>query len=206
MKRDFVPSIPAVKEEVRRSMRLHLRTMDPAFRAEASLVICGLAAGLPAFKAATCVALFSPLLSEPDLYPLIEEAWARGKQVTLPRLLEEGGDARLEWRAVTRWEDVNEPGPFGVREPDPARCPVVDSGSLGCVFVPGLAFDDRGMRLGRGGGFYDRFLGSAPVALPRFGLMFGSQRVPTLPVEAHDQALPAIVTEDGMILFGEGGS
>ncbi len=58
------------------------------------------------------------------------------------------------------------PGPFGLREPDPLRCPRVAPTELDCVFVPGVAFDEEGYRLGRGGGFYDGFLGQAPAKLP----------------------------------------
>jgi len=201
MKRDFEPSLLTPKQEARQAMRLRLRKMTPDFRAEASLVICGLAAQLPAFREGASVALFSPLPSEPDIHPLIEEAWAQGKQVVLPRLLTENGVTRMEWHAVTRWADVTEPGPFGLREPDPARCPLVDFSALSCVFVPGLAFDECGLRLGRGGGFYDRFLSQVPAKLPRFGLMFTCQRVVSLPREPHDQALPAVVTEDGVVAF-----
>jgi len=179
-------------------MRLQFRSMSSAYRAEASLVICELAAGLDAFRAAACIACFFPLPSEPDVRPLIEEAWAQRKQVVLPRLRQEGVVPCLEWHAVTGWQEVIEPGPFGLREPDPARCPLVHTRNVDLVFVPGLAFDERGLRLGRGGGFYDRFLSQAPTELARFGLMFTCQRLPRLPCEPHDQKLPAVLTEDGL--------
>jgi 5-formyltetrahydrofolate cyclo-ligase len=205
MKRDFASPVAAAKEEARRAIRQRLRELDPAFRAEAALVICELAARLPAFRTGTCLALFAPLPSEPAIHPLIEEAWAQGKQVVLPRLLGSGtANARLEWRAVASWDNVIELGPFGLREPDPARCLLVDPATLSCVFVPGLAFDGTGLRLGRGGGFYDRFLSQAPASLARIGLMFSCQRVEKLPPEPHDQTLPAVITEDGEISFPTG--
>jgi 5-formyltetrahydrofolate cyclo-ligase len=197
MKRDFEPPPGAAKEAARRAARERLRALSAAFRAEASLVICELAAQLPAFRRGRCIGLFAPLPFEPDIHPLIEEAWAEGKEVALPRMRKEG----LEWHAVTSWAEVVEPGPFGLREPDPAQCPRIEPARLDCLFVPGMAFDDVGLRLGRGGGFYDRFLGEASVGLARFGLMFAGQRVACLPREPHDQALPAIATEDGVISF-----
>ncbi len=199
MKRDSEPA--AAKEEARRALRQKLRDLGPAFRAEASLVICELAGQLPAFRRGLCIGLFAPLPSEPDIHPLIEEAWAQGKEVALPRMWREGSSPRLEWHAVTGWAEVVEPGPFGLREPDPAQCRRIDPAQIDCLFVPGLGFDETGLRLGRGGGFYDRFLGGASTGLARFGLMFTAQRVPRLPREPHDQALPAIVTEDGVISF-----
>jgi 5-formyltetrahydrofolate cyclo-ligase len=199
MKRDFLTE-PA-KEELRRTMRARLRGMDPAVRAEASLVICQLAAHLPVFIAGRCVALFSPLSTEPDARPLIEEAWAQRKRVVLPLMIKQKTGPQLDWHEVTGWDDVVMPGPFGLREPDPLRCPRVAVREIDCAFVPGLAFDEEGFRLGRGGGYYDYFLGHAPAKLARYGLMFGCQRVPKVPREAHDQALPGVVTEDGVVMF-----
>jgi 5-formyltetrahydrofolate cyclo-ligase len=200
MTRDAVPP-PPDKDELRREMRRRLRALDPARRAEASLVIGEEAAALPAFREAKTVALFAPLPTEPDIHPLIEEAWAQKKRVVLPRMFREGDVPHLQWHAVTTWDEVIEPGPFGLREPDHLRCPRVEIAELDCVFVPGLAFDQTGLRLGRGGGYYDSFLAHAPKQLSRFGLFFACQRVEKLPREPHDQALPAIVTEDGVVTF-----
>jgi 5-formyltetrahydrofolate cyclo-ligase len=196
---DFRPLSP--KEQLRRELRRLLRELDPETRAAASLAICEAAARLPAFRAAETVALFAPLPSEPDISPLIEEAWAQGKQVALPRMFRDDEEPRLDWHPISSWEDVTEAGPFGLREPDPRRGGPLDVGELGCVFVPGLAFDSSGLRLGRGGGYYDRFLAYAPAALPRCGLMFACQHIARVPREPHDQALPEIVTEDGLLRF-----
>jgi 5-formyltetrahydrofolate cyclo-ligase len=189
------------KEKLRREMRARLRGMSPALRAEASLVICQAAANLPAFLKSRCVALFAPLPSEPDVHPLIEEAWAQGKRVVLPLMIKHGSAPELDWHLVTSWDDVVVPGPFGLREPDPLRCPRIPLAELDCVFVPGVAFDGDGFRLGRGGGFYDSFLSVTPPTLTCAGLMFSLQKVPAVPREAHDQPLHSAITEDGTILF-----
>jgi 5-formyltetrahydrofolate cyclo-ligase len=200
MKRDFLTE--PTKEELRRAMRAQLRGIDPARRAEASLVICQLAAQVAAFKAGRCVALFFPLSSEPDVRPLVEEAWAQGKRVVLPLMIRQKTGPQLDWHEVTSWDDVVMPGPFGLREPDPLRCSRVTVREIDCAFVPGLAFDGDGFRLGRGGGYYDYFLGHAPARLARYGLMFTCQAVGKVPREAHDQALPGVITEDGVVSFG----
>jgi 5-formyltetrahydrofolate cyclo-ligase len=191
-------TVKEAKAALRREMRARLREMSQEVRAEASLVICQTAANLPAFAKSRCVALFAPLPSEPDVHPLIEEAWAQGKQVVLPSMIKYGSVPDLDWHEVTSWDDVVVPGPFGLREPDPLRCPRVRLAELDCVFVPGLAFDARGHRLGRGGGFYDSFLSRVPATLPCIGLFFSVQRVECVPREAHDQRLPSIITEDGL--------
>lgn len=180
-------------------MRTRLRELTPDFRAEASLVISELAAQTHAFLQSKCVALFAPLPSEPDIHPLIEEAWARGKEVVMPLMIKPGGKPELDWHVVTSWEDLVVPGPFGLREPDPLLSPRVKDAAIDCAFVPGLAFDPAGVRLGRGGGFYDYFLGKVSADLPRFGLMFACQQVPAVPREEHDQRLPSVITEDGVL-------
>ncbi len=186
------------KQTLRREIRTRLRALTPATHAEASLVICELAANLPAFSQSRCVALFAPLPSEPDIHPLIEEAWAEGKRVVLPLMIKQGPTPVLDWHEVTSWDDVIVPGPFGLREPEPLRCPRVPIAELDCVFVPGIAFDSQGHRLGRGGGFYDTFLAQAPATLPAIGLFFSAQKVPSVPREPHDQSLRTILTEDGL--------
>ena len=188
--------LPA-KEEIRRKMRATLRDLAPEMRAQASLEICRLAAGHPAFREAKCVALFAPLPLEPDIHPLIEEAWAQGKRVVFPLMLREGDAPRLEWHEVTSWDDMIVAGPFGIREPDPSKCPRLEAKLIECAFVPGLAFDTRGGRLGRGGGYYDSAL--AVTKLAWVGLMFACQQVPEVPREPHDQLLPEIVTENGSV-------
>ncbi len=190
----------SAKENLRREMRARLRGMSPALHAEASLVISQMAANNAAFIASKCVALFAPLPSEPDIHPLIEEAWAQRKRVVLPLMIKQGSRPELDWHEVTNWDEVVMPGPFGLREPDPLRCRRVPVTELDCVFVPGLAFDHEGYRLGRGGGFYDSFLALAPAKLPSIGLFFSTQKVALVPREPHDQPLRSVITEDGFLL------
>jgi 5-formyltetrahydrofolate cyclo-ligase len=185
------------KAVLRRAMLERLRAMPVAAMAEASLNLCRVAAALPAFRAARTVGLFAPLATEPDLHPLIEEAWAHRQVVALPLILRaESTDPLLEWREVRAWKELVIPGPFGLREPDPERCRLVDPAELDLAFVPGVAFDAAGTRLGRGGGFYDRFLSHAPTGMPAIGLMFALQKVAEVPREPHDQPLRRVVTEE----------
>ena len=119
----------------------------------------------------------------------------------LPRCLPE---ARLEFCVVTGWDELR-PGRYGLLEPDgslPATA--VDAADL--VVVPGLAFDETGARLGRGGGYYDRAfpppLGVGPVL---FGYAFHAQIVSVVPCAAHDRRVDAVATERGVLRPGPGG-
>jgi 5-formyltetrahydrofolate cyclo-ligase len=88
-----------------------------------------------------------------------------------------------------------QPGAFGVREPDcGTAAPPPD-----LVIVPGLAFDPTGARLGRGKGFYDRWLGANPT-VRTLGVCFNCQVLESVPREPHDARVDAILTEEGFIL------
>jgi 5-formyltetrahydrofolate cyclo-ligase len=90
-----------------------------------------------------------------------------------------------QWRA----------GAFGIREPDPQQSSEVALQNCAAVLVPGLAFDRRGMRLGRGGGLYDRAL--VGYSGKKIGVAYGAQVLrEDLPVEAHDQRMDFVVTEN----------
>jgi 5-formyltetrahydrofolate cyclo-ligase len=199
MKRENLSGLVVAKEEIRKKMQATLRGLTSEFRAEASLEICRLGAALSSFQEAKVVGFFAPLPTEPDIHPLIEEAWAHGKRLVFPLMLREGESPRLEWHQVTCWEEMIVAGPFGLREPDPVCCPRVAGEEIGCLFVPGLAFDTRGGRLGRGGGYYDSALAGKPAGTSSIGLMFGCQRLPEVPREPHDQTLENILTETGYI-------
>ena len=199
MRRDAKSGVAAAKDEMRRTIRARLRAMTPEQRAEASLLICHEAARWTAFAQAKCVALFSPLPSEPDVRLLIEEAWAEGKRVALPLMIQQGTVPKLDWHEVRHWEELIIPGPFGLSEPDPINCARIRVEEIDCAFIPGVAFDSAGYRLGRGGGFYDVFLSQVSPTLARVGVMFACQGVPEVPREAHDQALPGVVSEEGML-------
>jgi 5-formyltetrahydrofolate cyclo-ligase len=200
MKPKKLPGVSGLKEMLRRQMRTRLAGMSAEDRAYASLELCRRAAELPAFRDAKAVALFAPLATEPDIHPLIEEAWARGKQVVFPLMSREAGIPRLAWHAVKAWNEVVVTGPFGVREPEPSLCPRVNPLELDCIFVPGLAFDARGDRLGRGGGYYDVALTEFDIGTPRIGLMFACQQTETIPRDTHDQRLEIVITEISMLL------
>jgi 5-formyltetrahydrofolate cyclo-ligase len=200
MKPNNLPGAAGLKKMLRRQMRTRLAAISAEERAYASLEICRRAGELPAFREAKAVALFAPLATEPDIHPLIEEAWARGKQVVFPLMSSEAGVPRLAWHAVQAWSEVVVNGPFGVREPEPSLCARVNPLELDCVFVPGLAFDARGDRLGRGGGYYDVALTEFDIGTPRIGLMFACQQAESIPRDTHDQMVELVVTETGIVL------
>ena len=177
------------KAELRAQLRAALRDVSPAARAESSAALCARVIASSVWQSARAVLLFFPVASEPDISPLLAAALAENKVLALPRF----NCALGSYEAVRVTDPARElvTGPFQVREPA-AHCVVLDRKPLDLALVPGLGFDARGGRLGRGKGHYDRLL--AGFTGGKLGVAFDCQLVPTVPREPHDIALDAIVT------------
>jgi 5-formyltetrahydrofolate cyclo-ligase len=140
-------------------------------------------------EAGDVVALYAAKGSEVDTTAIDAAARARGLVVAYPRVI---GDATpLAFHEVRLDELV--PACFGLREPPPSA-PPIELGRIGMFFVPGLAFDRTGGRVGWGRGHYDATFAAAPKAR-RVGLAFELQLVDGVPCEAHDTAMHVILTE-----------
>jgi 5-formyltetrahydrofolate cyclo-ligase len=141
------------------------------------------------------VALYAPLGTEVDVLELVRRLEGRDVTVLFPRAVP--GDRRMRFAACAPAELVA--GPLGAREPPPTS-PAVDEREIDCVVLPGLAFSLDGHRLGRGGGYYDATLPTLSRAA-RVGVAFEPQLVASLPHEAHDATLDALVTEARTLRF-----
>lgn len=91
-------------------------------------------------------------------------------------------------------------GPFGIWEPDPERTHEVLAADIDMVLIPGVAFSRAGVRLGYGGGYYDRWLAAAGTAHVRIGISYQSLVQDELPRADHDVLVHHIVTEKGVIV------
>jgi 5-formyltetrahydrofolate cyclo-ligase len=148
------------------------------------------------------VSCFLSLPTEPGTAALIEDLVKRGASVLVPRVTGQ----RLDWLLLAAGQAVA-PGPFGILEPlgDPVG---QGSGPLaGCtaLFVPALAVDERGYRLGQGGGFYDRALADVPAhdrgGPLRVAVVFEEEILPRVPTDAHDCRVDLALTEAGIRRF-----
>jgi 5-formyltetrahydrofolate cyclo-ligase len=89
-------------------------------------------------------------------------------------------------------------GPLGIMEPSQSTRPIADD-EIDCVLVPGVGFDDRGTRLGFGGGYYDRLLRRLPPTVTYGGLAFQCQIVTCIPHMPHDVPMLFVVSEQGVL-------
>jgi len=166
-------------------LRARMKTVLKAFSGKAAAAVRLRAAlvSSPAWRAARVVYGFRPLASEPDW---LGDRPENDKVLAFPTTDETG---------LRFWTGgIMEAGAHGVWEPrggEPAPPPDL-------VLVPGLAYDRAGFRLGRGGGFYDRWLAAWP-GVRTLGLAFHCQVVDTLPCEGHDIRVDAVLTENGLV-------
>lgn len=180
----------AAKEALRKRLAALRRSLSAEARAERARLACALLCAEPAFQAARSVLAYAPLRFELDPGPLLDQAWAQGKTVALPRVIPDSGALALH---VFQAGDVLEESGFAVREPLPSA-PEIDPDAIDLVLVPALSFDARGYRLGYGKGFYDRLLPRLGRA-QRVGLAFELSLLPEIPNEEHDVPVHCVVTE-----------
>lgn len=141
----------------------------------------------PKFGEARTVAIFHSLADEPDTRPFVEKWSAEGKTIALPCV--EGKE--IVFRRYSP-ETLAEKGRFNIAEPKGGR--VVEPHEIDLMVVPGVAFDHAGNRMGRGGGYYDRFL--AGLEIYRIGVCFPHQLLAEIPCEPHDVPMDEVVTAD----------
>ncbi|MCN9241996.1 5-formyltetrahydrofolate cyclo-ligase [Streptomyces sp. RY43-2] len=171
---------------------------------EAAVALAGHARELPELARARTVAAYVSVGSEPGTLALLDALRARGRRVLLPVLLP---DNDLDW-AVYAGPDslvpVRHGGRMTLLEPSGERLGPEAVERADAVLLPGLAVDTRGMRLGRGGGSYDRVLarleraGADPALVV---LLYDTEVVERVPEEAHDRPVHAVVTPSGVHRF-----
>ena len=136
------------------------------------------------FKKAKVVMFYVSLRDEVDTGFMIDEALRAGKRVCVPVILKE--DKRLIAGEIkNRLEDL-ESQHFGIYQPRYDRVREVPLDDIDLVVVPGVAFDNKNIRLGRGHGYYDRFLSGLPNTTKAIGLAFDFQVLEDLPQDPHD--------------------
>ncbi|MFD6323397.1 5-formyltetrahydrofolate cyclo-ligase [Streptomyces sp. NPDC058442] len=172
---------------------------------DAATALADRALGLPELAHARTVAAYVSVGSEPGTLALLDALRAGGARVLLPALLP---DNDLDWGAYTGQDSltrVRHGGRMALLEPAGERLGPDAVTGADAVLLPGLAVDSRGMRLGRGGGSYDRVLarleraGAHPALVV---LLYDTEVVERVPEEPHDRPVHAVVTPSGVRRFG----
>ncbi len=180
---------PNSKDDLRKQISTRLKALSPAQRKSDSEKICARLKGHVFFQEAQSVLLFAPLPEEVDIWPLVEETVNSGRVVALPCFDADSGIYKSRRVKNLRVEILS--GQFGIREPA-IGCLEMALDDLDLVMVPGVAFDMRGNRLGRGKGFYDRLLEN--FRGKKIGLAYEEQMMDAVPAGKLDVRMDLILT------------
>ena len=182
----------SLKKTLRSRIYRRLKVQSPGQRRARSVKLAAKLFASEFFRKSDLVAFYVSLAEEVDTRRLIDRALRLGKRVAVPKC--DLKKRRLEFYEIKSRKELKK-GVLGILEPaaDPKRR--IRSRQLDCVFVPGIAFDKRQNRLGRGAGFYDRFLKRVSKRASKVGLGFSFQIVPRVPTEAHDVRLDTVITD-----------
>jgi 5-formyltetrahydrofolate cyclo-ligase len=185
------------KPLLRRQLRDRLAAMPDDVRHHKSVMACSFVSRAPEFINARVVMLYLSTPTEVDTSSLALKAWQAGKTVVVPKV--SWDQRRMLPVEINSLNDHMTTSGQGEREPIEGKTVPVDF--IDFVVVPGLGFSEKGYRIGRGMGFYDRFLAQPEFIGTSCGLAFEEQIVPELPVLDHDIPLSMLVTDRGLRRF-----
>lgn len=186
-----------MKKELRTRLRTLISSLSPEEIHDQSQQAAARLFALPEYRRSEIMMIYLSLPSEADTTPIVLQAWQDHKKVVAPQVI---WDSRqmlpVEIRNLN--EDIGS-NQFGIREPIhglPIPIELID-----LVIVPGLGFDPFGNRLGRGRGFYDRFLSKPQFRAVRCGFALESQVVDSIPSAHHDVKVQMLVTNEQVRRF-----
>jgi 5-formyltetrahydrofolate cyclo-ligase len=128
---------------------------------------------------------------------IIKRSYSYNKIVVLPAFDPDTFEMKL--MKVDRFAKELVPGPRNVLEPDAKRCKTVPMERIDIAIIPGLAFDEKGGRIGSGKGYYDRLIPKLAITTRKVALTFEEQIVPQIPIESHDKHVDIIITDQRII-------
>jgi 5-formyltetrahydrofolate cyclo-ligase len=192
-----VEEIRVRKRVLRTELVARILALDPEKRRRDEAVLASRFPALPGFAAAQSVLLYAKAFPEEiATEPLLSQALRLGKTVLCSRV--DRRERRLRLFRVDEPIRQLAPGVRGIPEPNP-DCLEVAPDAVDWVLVPGLGFDTRGYRLGRGAGHYDQLFTQLRPATPRWALIHDCQWVDDLPLEPHDVAIDGVASPTTII-------
>ena len=149
------------------------------------------------FLEANIALLYMSHNNEVGTREIIKRCFDYTKIVALPAFDKEKHEIIL--KKVDNLDTDLMPGPRGVLEPITGRCKTVPIASIDIAIIPGIAFDEKGGRIGSGDGYYDRLIPRLSITTRKVALAFECQIVQQVPMESHDKHVDIIITEKRII-------
>ncbi len=177
------------KKELRRYIREQKRHFTPQQLGEMSLGIMSSLLSHSRIQAADTILMYHSLPDEVDTHSALDQLLAMGKKVLLPKVV---SDTEMTIHEYTGKDSLQPSEPYGILEPTTSELSITNC-QLSIAIVPGMAFDKQGHRLGRGKGYYDRFLSQIPN-IYKIGVCFPFQMLESIPSESTDVVMDEVIT------------
>jgi 5-formyltetrahydrofolate cyclo-ligase len=187
------------KRKLRKEILSRLKAVKSLEILKKSAVIRDRLFALEEFKRARCVIAYVSMPDEVDTHQLIDESIGMGKQIGVPVLTAAKGKKGKRDLIISQITDrikQLEIGPYGIKQPKQSDIKPVPCKEMDLILVPGLAFDREGNRLGRGKGYYDRFLEKIPKTALTIGLCFDFQVAESVPKLPHDIPVRMLISDN----------
>ena len=185
------------KAQLRRELTDCLLAISPEQRSEKSRKACNHLISTAHFQEASTVMMFISLPHEVDTSEVILHAWQLGKIVAVPK---------VSWQQrhmiavqINSLETGFSTAASGLR--NPISGVPVPFGEIDLVVTPGLGFDNKGHRLGRGAAYYDRFFANPELKAAKCGFGFAEQLLDSIPTDDHDESIDMLVTDEQITYF-----
>jgi 5-formyltetrahydrofolate cyclo-ligase len=181
------------KHQLREEVAQRIRAIAPEQRIILDAQIATHVTHTPFWASAEIVLGYMALDDEVDLQAVFRTAHREGKGIALPRI--EEGSETMEFRRIDEYPTSLERNPRGFLQPA-AEAPVVELSPGALILVPGRLFDRNGYRVGRGGGFYDRYLAEASSGVVTVGIGYAVQLLQAVPHGNSDVPVQIVVTDN----------
>ncbi|API90542.1 MULTISPECIES: 5-formyltetrahydrofolate cyclo-ligase [Virgibacillus] len=183
------------KEQLRKSTITILNQMDAAQRKKVEQQLHHQLVTSSIWKNADTIGITISKGFEWDTNKLIKQAWEQGKTVCAPKCVP--ATKTMDFYAFHTYDQL-EVVYYRLLEPDPSKTVYIPPANIDLLVVPGIVFDQKGYRIGFGGGYYDRFL----VGFPNFtvSILHSSQLIESIPKNVFDIPVQHLITEAGLLL------
>ena len=180
------------KQKIRKEIIAKLKIQEEEERIRKSRAIQEKLFNLPVFKQAKIIMFYISAGFEVDTLNMIKGAIKLGKTIAVPVFSQD--NRKMTLSLVSGIDSELEIGPYGIKQPKREYARPISLDAIDLVVVPGVAFDSAGRRLGRGKGYYDRFLEAKEERTRTLGLAFKCQIVKNLPQSSHDRSVEQVIS------------
>ena len=189
--------IQASKHEIRKGVATTLKELPPKTLLNKNTQIETRLFEFANFLESKIALLYVNNSSEVITEQIIKRCFDYNKLVVLPAF--DTTNHKIKLFKIDNYDKDLKEGTRGILEPDDARCKAVPIDCIDIAIIPGIAFDEKGGRIGTGDGYYDRLIPKLPITTRKVSLAFENQIIPQVPMESHDKHVDIIITENRII-------